>query len=107
MILIYVRENVHNMLIYVFLLIYKHLFITRETVFCYNCLNVLIPQASSLIIFNNDSDRMGGHYKNVITAQPKREDFHRPTNPSGSGLDLPSILPSFNCSKFIISFLFE
>ena len=32
-----------------------------------------------------DSDRMGGHYKNVITAQPKREDFHRPTNPSGLG----------------------
>ena len=31
------------------------------------------------------SDRMGGHYNNVITAQPKREDFHRPTNPSGSG----------------------
>ena len=50
---------------------------------------------------------MGGHYKNVITAQPKREDFHRPTNPSGSGLDLPSTLPWFKCSKFVIRFLFE
>lgn len=30
---------------------------------------------------------MGGHYKNVVTAQPKREDFYGPTNPSAQILE--------------------